>query len=284
MSKKVLVVGATGKVGRETTAQLVARGVAVRAATRNPQAYKGPRGAEAVELDFDRPATFDAAVRGVDGLFLMTRPGEPEPEKSLVPLFDKAKAAGAKRVVLLTALGVDQAEGLGLRKVEKHVLASGLPATILRPNWFMQNFSHGFIRDAIRAMGGIYVPAGNAKVSFIDARDIGAVGAAALVDDQHAGKEYALTGPRALDHSEAAAILSKSAGRTIPYVAIGEDEARKGLAQAGFPPAGVEFMVGLFQAVRAGYNSVVTSDVKRALGREPVSFEQFADQNAAAWR
>jgi uncharacterized protein YbjT (DUF2867 family) len=281
---RILVFGATGKVGGETVRQLAERGAEIRAATRKPGAYRGPGGVQAVELDYDRPETWDAAVAGTRRLFLVSRPGEAAPESYLIPLFEKARAAGLERVVLHTALGVELADDLGLRKVEKHVMASGVPWTILRPNWFMQNFSHGFVLDSIKGMGGIFLPAAEAKVSFIDTRDIGAVAAKALLEDGHAGKEYGLTGPRALDHAEAAAILSRSAGRTIPYAAIGEDDARRGLAQAGWPASAVEFMLALFRAVRAGHAARVTPDVRTVLGRDPISFEQFADHFAERWR
>ena len=281
---EILVIGGTGKVGSETVRQLAASGAAVRAATRNPAAYRGPEGVRPVELDFDRPATWDAALAGTRRLFLLSRSGEAAPESFLVPLFEKARAAGLERVVLLTALGVDKAEGVGLRKVEKHVMAAGVPWTILRPTWFMQNFSHGLVVDSIRVAGGIFLPAAEAKVSFVDTRDLGAVATRTLLEDGHAGREYGLTGPRALDHAEAAALLSRASGRTIPYGAIGEDDARRGLAQAGWPPPAVEFMLRLFQAMRAGHNALVTPDVKNVLGRDPISFEQFADHHAAQWR
>ncbi|MBI5490811.1 MAG: SDR family oxidoreductase [Deltaproteobacteria bacterium] len=281
---RVLVVGATGKVGREAVHELSSLGATVLAATRRPADYRGPNGVQPVELDLDRPGTWDDAVRGVTHLFLMARPGDPRPEATLVPLFERARTAELERVALLSILGADRDEDLGVRKVEKHLAASGVPWTFLRPNWFMQNFSDGFLLDSIKAAGGIYLPVGDAKVSYIDTRDVGQVGARAILEDRHVGRAYALTGPRALDHAEAASILSRTSGRTIAYVPIGEDDARKGMLKSGWPAASVDFFLRLMRGMRAGDAATVSPDVRSVLGREPITFEQFADRHASQWR
>ncbi|MBI5501837.1 MAG: SDR family oxidoreductase [Deltaproteobacteria bacterium] len=281
---RVLVVGATGKVGRETVRESSRLGATVLAATRRPGEYRGPNGVQPVELDLEHAETWNDAVRGVTRLFLMARPGDSRPEETLIPLFERARGEELERVVLLSVLGADRDEQLGLRKVEKHVAASGVPWTFLRPNWFMQNFSHGFLFDSIRATGGVYLPVGDAKVAYVDTRDVGQVGARALVEDGHEGRSYALTGPRALDHAEAVAILSRTSGRTIAYVPIGEDDARQGMLKSGWPPASVEFFLRLLRGMRAGDAAAVSPDVKAVLGRDAISFEQFADRNAAQWR
>lgn len=284
MSKHILVIGATGNVGRSLVPFLVERGEVVKAATRQPEAYPSQAGVTAVSFDYDQPHTYAPALAGVDRLFLIAKGADPAPQKTVNPLIDAAKAAGVNHIVLMTAMGVEQAEEIGLRQVERHLIASGVPYTILRPNWFMQNFSTGFIYPILQ-QGGIYLPAGEAATSQIDTRDIAAVAAAALTDPgRHAGQEYPLTGPEPLTYAQTAAILTEVAGQPITYVPISEEEMAQALSGAGWEPGQVGLMLGLFQAVRAGYAAPVSPAVADILGREPIAFSQFARDNAGVWQ
>ena len=193
-----------------------------------------------------------------------------------------AQAAGTGFVVLMTAMGVDQTER-GLRKIELHLMASGMGYTILRPTWFMQNFT-GYMGDMIRQHGGLHLPTGDGKNSLIDTRDIGAVAAVALTEDGHAGKEYTLTGSESLNYAEALAVLSEAAGRTIPFVAVTQDDARRAMTAEGWPPDEMDLMLYLYDGIRQGWYAAVTPDVAEVLGRPPLTLRQFAEEHAEAWR
>ena len=284
MSKKILVIGATGNVGSHLVKLLLEKGEHVKAATRKPEAYPAQPNVEVTAFEFDDSETYAPALEGVDRVFLLAKSADPEPQKTLIPFIDQARAAGVKHIVLMTAIGVDQVEDLGLRKVEKHLMASGIDYTILRPNWFMQNFSRGFILPSIKENGAFYLPADDAKTSFIDTRDISAVAAEALSGNGHKGQEYALTGGQALSYGEAAAIIFKESGREVKYVAISDDDMREAMKSAGWLPEQVEFMVGLFYTVRQGWAAPISPAVSSVLGRDPISFEQFARENADAWK
>jgi uncharacterized protein YbjT (DUF2867 family) len=284
MSHKILIIGATGNVGSHLVKLLAEKDEQVKAATRKPEVYTTQPKVEATAFEFDDPTTYAPALEGADRVFLLARSADPEPQKILIPFIDQAKASGVNHIVLMTAMGVDQAEELGLRKVEKHLIVSGMAYTILRPNWFMQNFNPGFILPSIKENGGIYLPADDAKLSFIDTRDISAVAAAALTGDGHKGKEYTLTGGQALSYAEAAGIISAASRREIKYVAISDDDARDAMKSAGWSPQQVEFMLGLFYTVRQGWSAPISPAVTSVLGREPISFEQFARDNADAWK
>ena len=171
-----------------------------------------------------------------------------------------------------------------LRKVERYIEKSGVPYTFLRPSWFMQNFSSGFIAPMILGMGGIFLPAADAKTSFIDARDIAAVGIAALTEPGHAGKAYALSGGQAFTYSEAAEILSRAAGKPIRYVPLSEEDFSGSLAAQGWQPEQIAMFTGLFQGVRQGWAAPISPDVAAVLGRPPITLEQFAQDHAAIWR
>jgi len=281
---KVLVTGATGKVGREVVAALAAADVAVRAGTRHPEsaaALGQERGVEVVYVNVDDPAAIADAFAGVDRLFLVT-PEDDEVARGR-RIVDAARRAGVARIVKLSAIGVERDESSGHRIVERYIEESDIPYTHLRPNWFMQNFST-FMAADIQARGAIFVPAGRGKTSFVDTRDIAAVALRALTADGHAGKAYTLTGGVALDHAAVAAILARAAGRAIAYPDPSPDEWRAAMAGAGMSPAAVDGMVDLYGMIRAGMTASVSPDVETVLGRAPIAFERFADDYADAWR
>ena len=285
MRKKILVIGATGNIGSNLVKLLAKNGDLVKAATRNPESYVAQPNIEPVAFDYDKPETYEPALRGMDRAFVIARSGDPESDKVINPLIDKAKAAGLKHIVLLTSMGANQVETSPLYKAEQHLMASGIDYTILRPNWFMQNFSRGFILPTIQQSDGIYLPVGEGKTSFIDTRDIAAVAAKSLTENgRHAGQAYPLTGGQSLSYAETARIISNVAGRPIQYVAISDDDLRKNLAEAGWPPGQIEFMVAIFQPVKHGLAAAIDPTLASLLGREPISFEQFARENADVWK
>ncbi len=283
MSNQILVIGATGNVGHTLVELLAGKGESVKAATRHPEKYSGPRGAQAVHFDYDQPGTYTAALASVDRMFVIAKTGDAAPETVLIPFLDRARRSGVRHTVLLTARGVEQSEDIGLRKVERHLMASAVDYTILRPTWFMQNFSHGFILPMIQQSGDIFLPAGDGATSFIDTRDIAAVAAETLTSEGHKGKEYGLTGGEALTYAEAAVLISEAAGREIRYVPISDDDMRNSLTATGWSADQANFMASLFFPVRQGWAASVDPAVSSILGRAPITFEEFVQDNKAAW-
>jgi len=286
MSKIILIIGATGRVGAELVRLLSEKGEAVRAATRSPSTASArlPRFAEAVAFDFGRPETFAPALKGVAKVFLIARPGDNHADKVAMPFIDMAKKEGVRLIVNLTAMGVEQDDSFMLRILEKYVEASGIPYTHLRPNWFMQNFNSGPMLADIRATGGLHLPASDARLSFIDVRDIAAVGLAALTEPRHAGNAYTLTGGEALDHYQVVDILSRAAGKTIMYVPLSEEDACAALTKAGVAPDLIERWTKFYRIVRQGLCAPVTHDAESVLGRPTLAFEQYAKDHAASWK
>ena len=288
MTKLHLVIGATGEVGRQVVERLLSRGHAVRAATRHPEAAgprdpDGPGALAYVEFDLERPETFPPALDGVDRVFLIARPGDDQPERVAMPLIDEMKRRGVRYVVNLTAMGADLHEDFGLRRVERYLEGSGLDFTHLRPNWFMQVFSGGPLHAAILGTGAFHLPVGDARISYIDLRDIAAVAVTALTEPGHAGKAYTLTGGASLHHGEVAGTLTEAVGRRIGYVDLTEEQARSALRSAGLSAERAERLIGFYRLVREGMCAPVTGDAEALLGREPVPFRRFAADYAAAW-
>jgi uncharacterized protein YbjT (DUF2867 family) len=284
---RVLVLGATGTVGRSLVAELLEVGARVRAATRDPVRARARGGfaseVEVVPFDLERTATFDDALIGVDRVFLIARPGDDQADRLAFPLIAAMERRGVRHVVDLSAMGAEVRPSLALRRIEQRLEGSSLMWTHLRPNWFMQMFTSGTLLAAVRA-GAIRVPAALAKISWIDARDIASVAAVALVSqDAHAGKAHTLTGAQALDYAEVAALIADASGRPVRYEAIGEEEARRVLSEAGFPPLWVERLVGFYRLVREGLASLTSPAMRDLLGRPARTFAAFAHEHAATW-
>lgn len=287
MSERILVTGATGKVGREVVRILRAQGATVMGATRSPSEAASvlPAGTSVVEFDYDRAETYDAPMEWADRILAVPPPFDPHVYRTLASFLDWAVQAGTSHLVVLTAMGVEADEELPLRKVERLVSGTGVGHTFLRPNVYMQNFHPGFIGRQIRDEGRFTLPAGRARVSLVDARDVAAVAARVLTDDpeRHEDAAYTLTGPEALDHDEIAAVVSEVAGRPVGYE-VGTDEAMaERLRAVGWPDEQIEVVGRFFSTIRAGARSAVTGDVATVLGRPARRFEAFAREHAGAW-
>lgn len=271
----ILVVGASGTVGTELARILKSEGHIVRGTTsRTPVEGK-------VFLNVATGEGLSRAFAGVDRAFFLSPPGFANQYAILSPLIQEAKRRGLKKVVLMTAMGANANEASPLRQAEMELEKSGLAYNIIRPNWFMQNFNTFWIQG-IRDAGKIFLPAGNAKTSFIDARDISEVAATLLTSDEMNNRDFDLTGPEALDHNEAAAFISKATGKTVVYEEIAPEAFKKGLVGAGLPHDYADFMVMIIGFLREGYSAGLTESVAEILGRKPRSFVNYAQDFKAA--
>jgi uncharacterized protein YbjT (DUF2867 family) len=275
---KILVTTPTGKVGRELVSQLEAKKLPFRLATRNPDALRQLHpSAELVRYDHTDPASAKAALAGISAVYLAS-PGDfpAAPEQSFV---DAARKAGVSRLVKLSVMGIENTDS-PIRQVERHIEASGVPWTFLRPTWFMQNFSTSHA-DAIRK-GQWAEPAGQGQTAFIDTRDIAAVALEALVGEGHAGKAYTLTGPELLDRPAVAAIFTKELGRRIEFTDVTDAQFRAAVGPY-LTPSYLELLSSLYGFVRAGYTAQLGDGVQKALGRAPTSFAAFVRDHRGVW-
>lgn len=281
---KVLVTGATGKVGSEVVKQLAAKGVAVRAAAHHPEKAQELAGdnVEIVKFDYSDPTSVAAALEGVDKIFLMSPPFVADPIALEKALIDAAKQAGVKHAVKLSAAGVEYNDNAPLRIVEKYLEASGLPYTIVRPSWFFQNFITGQLENIRR--GTIAIPAGEGKTGFIDTRDIAAVVVTAFTEEGHTNQAYTLTGSEALDHYQVTTILSKVLDKPVKYEPVTDEQFRATTTAEQWPTEAIETLSMLYGIVRAGQASGITPTVQTVLGRPPIRFEQFAYDYANLWQ
>lgn len=291
----VLVLTATGTTGAAALSALLRRagpgdttGIAghaearpsILAATRDPAKASFPAGVRPVAFSLDDRATW-GALAGVDALYLCLPPFRADEVEVGTALIDAAKAAGVRKIVKLSAIGVEHSPESGHRRLELHIEASGLQWVHLRPNFFHENFVN-FYGATVRTDGAIYLPAGDGKTSFIAASDIGEAAAAALLGPA-TGEAWTLTGPESLDHAEVAAAISAATGRPVRYVDISPEAHVAGMQAWGMPPVAVQTMSFLYGVVRAGMAAGTTPDLERATGSRGVRFADWAAANPGLW-
>jgi uncharacterized protein YbjT (DUF2867 family) len=139
----------------------------------------------------------------------------------------------------------------------------------------MQNFSEDYMLAHVLS-GELRLPAGQLPTPFLDADDIADVAVEALTDDRHVGQLYELTGPRSITFAEAAAEIAQASGRQVRYVPVSLEQHAAEAAAHGVPPEVVELLTYLFSEVMDGRNAATTDGVRRALGREPRDFRDYA--------
>jgi uncharacterized protein YbjT (DUF2867 family) len=270
----ILVLGATGKTGSRVTHNLTTRGLAVRTAAR--------AGGD-IPFDWDDLDTYAPAVAGVDGVYLIGPVMRTDFAGPVIAFLDQAEVAGVRHVTYLSAFGVDAAPPeMAMRRVELDLLdRTEFTHSILRPAWFMQNFSETFLKPVD---GAIVVPTGDGAEAFVDAEDIAAVAAATLADpDDHIGAQYALTGPEALTVADAAATITQVTGQTIAHVDLDRDAWVAGAVAGGIPADYADVLRMLTETVATGHGAQPTADVEKATGVAPTSFAEFARRTATAW-
>lgn len=164
--------------------------------------------------------------------------------------------------------------------IEQHLAGLDLPVTLLRPNWFSDNFLGS--APTISGHGAMYGSAGTGRVGFVDVRDIAAVAVAALTEDGHEGREHVVTGPASLTFAEAAAQLAEGLGRPVSYVDLPDSQLEQALLDAALPPDVATDVVAINRNAREGALDVATSTVQDLTGRPPRSLSEWAHDHASA--
>jgi uncharacterized protein YbjT (DUF2867 family) len=268
-SETVLVLGATGSTGKRVTRQLRDRGVVARAAARQGE----------VQFDWTRPDTWQPALAGVSAIYLMAPDGVPV-EQAFVA---EAVERGVERLVLLSSMSIEEMGDDRLLAAERLVRDSGTAWTILRANWFNQNFDESFFLPAILA-GELALPLGDVRQAFVDAEDIAAVAVEALTTDGHAGMTYEMTGPQALTFGDAVGAIAQARGREVRY--LGDADAYRAAQQAtGASTDQIEAEIAAYASLMDSGDAVPTDTIERVTGRPPIPFAVYAAEAArrGAW-
>lgn len=283
MTESVLVTGATGTVGQHVVAALSNCDVAIKIGVRDPDTVSKELAdaGEVVEFDFTKPETWGRALADVDGLFLV-RP--PVVDKSEIGSFvEAADRVGVARIAYLSTLGADKNVLVPHHWIEKRIRATDMEYTLLRASFFMQNLLEVHRRDIVEH-DEIFVPAGDGKTSFVDARDVGDAAATVLTESGHANRAYDLTGPEALDYEEVATIFSDVLDRSISYLNPSLLAFGRRMRRREKPLGFIALMCGIYTTARLGLAARVTGDCRTLLGRRPRGMRTFVEDHADDFR
>ncbi|WP_253891423.1 NmrA family NAD(P)-binding protein [Actinokineospora diospyrosa] len=267
----VTVLGATGKTGRHVLTQAAARGWRVRAAGRRP-AESG----DFTPFDWDDESTWQPAFTGADAAYVVipfNHAGAPEKAPDVLRA---AAAAGVPRIALLSTIDVDHAPADDPTKVaEQTLLSLGVAAALIRPTWFLDNFTVGSFRGMLET-GELRLPAGEAPFPFVDTRDIAAVAVAAMAPDGPTGP-LPVTGPESVSHHVVAEALQDALGRPFRYIPVEPAEFIALLESRGFTYSYGDFLAGALGKVADGTFVIPVADtVEVHCGRRAYTPAEFA--------
>jgi uncharacterized protein YbjT (DUF2867 family) len=281
----ILVIGATGNVGREVVKSLHARGYNARAAASSEKSFTRlpEEAAEKVVFDFAKPETIAPAFAGIKKMFLMRPPAISDIETYIKPVIDYAAENGVEQIAFLSLMGVEEKSYVPHYKVEQFMKESGVPYTFLRAGFFMQNLDTTHRADIVE-YDDIFIPAGNAKTAFVDARDLGAVAAHVLTTPGHKDKAYDLTGKESLTYDEVAEIFTETLGRKITYSRPSLLRFARRMKKRGYPWGYVVVTAGLYLSTRRGSAETIADDMAQLLLREPLTMRQYVADYADVWR
>jgi len=276
----IVVTGATGHLGRLTVDSLLARGVAasdIRALGRSAERL-APLAAQGVEtgvIDFEKPETLTAAFAGADAVLLVSgsEVGKRVPQHRNA--IEAAEAAGVGRLVYTSAPHATDG-GLVLapehKATEELLAASSLPVTILRNNWYTENYT-GLI-DQAAATGEIVGSAGDGRVASASRKDYAEAAAVVLTTDGHEGAVYELSGDVAWTFDELASAVGALAGREVVYRSVTPEEHTSILTGAGLDEGTAGFVVALDGNIRDGELADATSTLAELIGRPTTPLAQ----------
>jgi uncharacterized protein YbjT (DUF2867 family) len=283
----ILVIGATGRVGRFVVDELLRARATVRALTRRPEHAALSVGVEVVAGDLTVPASLDSALEGAVAVFLLwTAAAATAP--SVVARLSAHPSPIPRRVVYLSSphqtphpffQQPNPMRGVHV-EIERLLATTGLGLTVIRPGMFASNARHWWAPQ-IRKGDVVRWPYADAETAPIDERDIAAVAARALLDARYAGGDFVLTGPESLSQAAQVRTIGDAIGRPLRLEELSPDEFRRETAST-WPSAVTEMLLGAWQAT-LGRPAFVTSAVQEITGSAPRSFYQWAVDHASAF-
>lgn len=283
--EKYLVTGATGNIGKYVVDNLLEFDKKVKAGVRSLKSIdklEEQENLELIEFDFLNEKTFENALEGVQGIFLVRPPQLANPKEDMLPFLKKVKEKNIEKIVFVSLLGVEKNPIVPHRKIEDMIRDLRIPYVFLRPSFFMQNLNTNHL-DEIRDRDEIFIPAGDAKTSFIDTRDIGLAASITLTQDKYKNQSFTLTGDRAIDYREVSNIMSEVLNKDIDYKNPNLLEFRRERINKGTKKEFANVMTLLYIMTKLGTAKRVTDDLEKIIGRKPTSFKKYVEDYSYYW-
>ncbi|MDR5865500.1 SDR family oxidoreductase [Halomonas koreensis] len=279
MSKTILIIGATSDISSAIIEHLKDTEHRVLALVRNPDKAQDLKRRD-VELrtgDLEKPWTLGAAFEGADTVWILTPPGPRAPEQSSNALW-AARNAGVSHVVRLSAFGAAHTaptiNGRLHALSDAELIASGIPYTIVKPHFFMQNLL--MAAREIAEQGQIHLPLANGRMGLIDSRDIAEFAAQVLTTSGHEGKTYTLTGPASLTMHQISQAIGAAIEKDVQYEPVTLEDAWQSMLDAGMDEWSINLLCDYFAAYSTDWGNRITEDFSRVTGKAPRSIADFA--------
>lgn len=273
---RILVTGASGKTGRRVVEHLVGMGIQPRSALRIAA------GDETVRFDWTAPQTHLEALKDISAIYLVAPPGVVDQLPVMQPLLEQALQSGVTRFVLLSASSLEE-NGPMMGQVHAWLKIHVPSWIVLRPTWFMQNFSEQHHLPTIVGENAIFSATGDGRIGFIDAEDIAAVAAVALTAPDFPSGDLILTGPETLSYDDVATLIGQAVGREIYHRRLSEHQMADRFVTFGVPERFASGLAAMDSAIAAGAEDRMTDNVSKVTGRPARSFQDFVMRSVGAW-
>jgi len=281
MARKIALTGATGNIGQIVVPALLKGGAEVTALVRDPEKAKGlkSQGVNVIGGEFTDAEAVQKAFEGAEAVLMIAPPGS-DSAKQMSGLITAAKKSGKPHVVRMSALkaaaDAPTENGRLHHESDTELIDSGLPYTILRPHFFMQNIWMSI--PSIKEEGKMYWGMGDGKMGMIDVRDIADVTVKILLDGGHQGETLGPTGPETITFTQVAEVIAKHLGKEVSYVSVTFEQVKQSIIKMGWGEWGGQIMYDYSKAYSEGWGDFTNDDVEKVTGNKSRSIERFVNE------
>jgi ergot alkaloid biosynthesis protein len=276
MTAQILVIGGKGKTGRLVAQELRLRGVKTRIATRSPSTD------DDVAFDWQDPRRAEAAFDGVNAVYIVAPTNNSDHGTIVPPILEMARKREVRRFVLLSASSLEVG-GPMMGQIHSYLRDEVPEWTVLRPTWFMQNFSEQQHRETIRNQNAIYSATGTGRIGFIDAADIAKAAVSALLEKTSWNRDFILTGPETLSYADFAEKISDVIGRTIKHINLTTSELADRYVRAGLDRAYAGILAEMDGRISEGSEDQLSDGVFGLTGQPPSTATEFIREHKHSW-
>lgn len=285
MKEEILIIGSSGTMGLEIAKKLIDKNQFVRVAVRDPNKAEkmNLRNTQFVKFDYFDSETFSLTFKNIKKLLLVSPPSYYGIQEKVINAINSAIENGIELIVNISAISIESKLDKPLKEIENHIKKSKIPHVFIHPNVYMQNFMYLF-KDFIVSEEEIAIPASNAKVSFVDMRDVADVAVCSLLDEKLKNSTFKLTGSQSINFHVVSFLFSEALNKKIDYKDIPERVFEKLLQNAHWTKETIAGTLQLCEHIKDGKIDFITNDLQKILNREPIKFQQFINDYIEIWK